>query len=106
MDVHHRFPGIGTAPDPSFVSLWGRRERARVGGAGVWFSDWSTRALLVALNTARTRHSAQAARDLALLVEPAAQVDWDYVALRAVQLARRAGAAGGPRAGGGRGGRW
>ena len=85
VDVHDRFPGIGADPERAFELLWRHREPAQLAHTGVWFPDFTSRALLIALNTARSASSAKARADLARLCEEQAGVEWDLV----VDLARR-----------------
>src|SRR5689334_11774509 len=84
VDLHHRFEGIGLHPEAAFAELWRRREPARLGGQEVWFPDLPSRALLVALNTARS-DSPKARGDLERLVRSATDPDWRTV----IALARR-----------------
>jgi glycosyltransferase involved in cell wall biosynthesis len=84
VDVHERFPGIDAPADEAFEELWRRREPAQLGHRPVWLPDIPTRALLVALNTARSQ-TPQALRDLAKLVAAADDDDWQDV----IALARR-----------------
>lgn len=82
VDVHERFPGIDADPDEAFAQLWRRREPAELAHTRVWFPDLSTRALLVALNTARTPGSPRARTDLDRALGAGSGVDWeDVVAL-------------------------
>lgn len=92
VDVHDRFPGIDGNAETAFAELWRRREPAHLAHVDVWFPDLPTRALLVALNVARTPTS-KALEDLSRLVRAA--VDWELV----VQLAQRIDALSGLRAG-------
>lgn len=85
VDVHHRFPGIGLDPERAFTELWRRREPAQLAHTDVWFPDFTSRALLIALNTARTKDSTKSLGDLARLFEPRSGLEWDLV----VDLARR-----------------
>lgn len=85
VDVHDRFPGIDADPERAFESLWRRREPARLAHTDVWFPDHTSRALLIALNTARSHASRKARTDLARMLEASAGVEWDLV----VDLARR-----------------
>lgn len=84
VDVHDRFPGLDGNGEQVFGELWRRREPASLGHVEVWFPDLPTRALLVALNTARAG-SAQSLDDLARLVAAAEPQDWEDV----IALARR-----------------
>lgn len=85
VDVHHRFPGIGLDPERAFDELWRRREPAQLAHTDVWFPDWTSRALLIALNTARTRESTKSLGDLTRLFDSPPYLEWDLV----VDLARR-----------------
>lgn len=76
VDLHDRFPGVDADPEHAFDELWRRREPAKLAATDVWFPDLSTRALLIALNTARSR-SPKGRRDLERLLR--ADVDWDDV---------------------------
>jgi hypothetical protein len=84
VDVHDRFEGIGADADRAFEVLWRRREPYQLAHIDVWFPDLSTRALLVALNTARSDHAGPR-EDLARLVRTMGQEGWQDV----VWLARR-----------------
>ena len=85
VDVHQRFPGIRADPERAFVELWRRREPDQLAHTDVWFPDLTSRALLVALNTARSPGSVKALGDLERLFTARAGVEWDLV----VDLARR-----------------
>ena len=85
VDVHHRFPGIDADPERAFLELWRRREPDQLAHTDVWFPDFTSRALLVALNTARSPGSVKALGDLGRLFDDRAGVEWDLV----VDLARR-----------------
>jgi hypothetical protein len=87
VDVHDRFPGLDADPDRAFELLWRRREPDELAHTPVWFPDWTSRALICILNTARTRDSAQAMGDLERLVS-CPDVWWDDV----VYLGRQLGA--------------
>lgn len=86
VDVHDRFEGIGLDPDLAFAELWRRREPALLAHTPVWFPDLSSRALLVALNTARSSGSPKAREDLRRLLQVATQEDWDDVVALAGRL--------------------
>lgn len=75
IDVHDRFEGIDRDPGEAFEELWRRREPARLGHVDVWFPDLTTRALLVAVNTAR-QATDKAREDLRRLVASAGDDDW------------------------------
>lgn len=94
VDVHDRFPGLDGEAEKAFRVLWRRREPGRLAHVDVWFPDLSTRALLVVLNSARTR-SPKAQTDLDRLLSETVEVDWEDV----LDLARRLGALTGLRAG-------
>ncbi|UZJ24971.1 nucleotidyltransferase family protein [Rhodococcus antarcticus] len=85
VDLHHRFPGITVPPAQAWSVLWARRVAAELAHLPVWFPDLSTRAVLVALNTARSG-TAQAMLDLERLCGPDATLDWSDVAALADQL--------------------
>jgi hypothetical protein len=87
VDLHVRFPGVGAAPGTAFRALWRRRVADELAGTPVWFPDRSSRALLLVLNTARDPASEQARGDLARLLGPGAEVDWDDVLDLATELA-------------------
>lgn len=78
IDVHDRFLGIGGDPERAFEQLWRRREPDRLGHLEVWFPDLATRALLIALNTART-DTPQAREDLSRLIAGGALDEWHDV---------------------------
>ena len=80
VDVHHRFPGIAVPSADAWALLWARRVPAELAHTPVWFPDLSSRAVLVALNTARSADTAQAREDLRRLCTVDAGVDWDDVA--------------------------
>ena len=84
VDVHDRFPGLDADPERSFELLWRRREPAQLAHTDVWFPDFSSRALLVALNTARTSASPRSLRDLERVLE--AGLDWEDVLALAGRL--------------------
>jgi len=84
VDVHDRFPGVSGDPERVFAELWRRREPATLAHTEVWFPDLPTRALFVALNTARSQNP-QAMGDLARLISAAQPRDWQNV----IALARR-----------------
>lgn len=85
VDVHQRFPGIGADPERAFRELWRHREPDQLAHTDVWFPDLTSRALLVALNAARSPGSVKALGDLERLCTDRADVEWDLV----VDLARR-----------------
>ncbi|MCW2616791.1 MAG: hypothetical protein JWN08_3785 [Frankiales bacterium] len=87
VDLHERFPGMEVDPERAFDELWRRREPAQLAHVDVWFPDLTTRALLIALHTARSTTSPKARTDLLRLLDPASEVDWEDVVL----LARRVG---------------
>lgn len=86
VDVHDRFEGLTLDPERAFAVLWRRREPARLAHVDVWFPDLTSRALIVAVNTARSPRSAQAREDLARLVVEPPLVAWDEVRALARQL--------------------
>ena len=95
VDVHYRFEGIDADPERAFDELWRRREPDQLAHTDVWFPDLTTRALLVALNSARSAGSSKALGDLRRLLDDGAGVEWDLV----VDLARRLDALSALRAG-------
>jgi hypothetical protein len=86
VDLHHRFPGITVPAAQAWSVVWARRVAAELAHLPVWFPDLSTRAVLVALNTARSATTAQALLDLERLCAPEVAVDWADVAALADQL--------------------
>lgn len=84
VDVHHRFEGIHLEPERAFQELWRRREPDVLAHVDVWFPDLPTRALLIALNTARAA-TPKAVEDLRRLIAGAAEDDWESL----IWLARR-----------------
>jgi len=78
VDVHDRFEGIDADPEWAFDQRWRRREPDQLGHVGVWFPDIATRALLIALNTARS-DTPKAREDLARLIRTGDPEDWDEV---------------------------
>ena len=84
VDVHDRFEGIEADPEWAFEQLWRRREPDQLGHVDVWFPDLPTRALLIALNTARDA-TRKAREDLARLITTGDTEGWEDV----VWLARR-----------------
>jgi len=78
VDVHDRFVGIDADPEWVFDQLWRRREPDQLGHIDVWFPDIATRALLIALNTARS-DTPKAREDLARLIRTGDPEDWDEV---------------------------
>ena len=78
VDVHDRFEGIDADPEWAFEQLWRRREPDQLGHVDVWFPDIATRALLIALNTARS-DTPKAREDLARLIRTGDPEDWDEV---------------------------
>ena len=85
VDVHDRFPGLDGDPEQVFSQLWRRREPAELGHVELWFPDLPTRALLIALNTARSP-TPQAREDLRRLVTAAEPQDWSSVIVLARQV--------------------
>jgi hypothetical protein len=88
IDVHHRFEGLDADSRVVFEELWRRREPVTLAHTTAWFPDLATRALLVAVNAARTPHSSKARADLARLIGGSDHDDW----LAVVALGRRVGA--------------
>lgn len=84
VDVHDRFDGIGADAEWAFERLWRRREPDQLGHIDVWFPDLPTRALLIALNTARDG-TPKAREDLSRLITSGDPEGWEDV----VWLARR-----------------
>jgi hypothetical protein len=84
VDVHDRFEGIEADSEQAFELLWSRRQRSRLAHVDVWFPDTPSRALLVAINTARDATS-KAREDLVRLLRTLNEQDWEEV----VDLARR-----------------
>jgi hypothetical protein len=84
VDVHDRFEGIDADPEWAFEQLWRRREADQLAHVDVWFPDLPTRALLIALNTARDANS-KAREDLARLIATGDPDGWADV----MWLARR-----------------
>jgi hypothetical protein len=84
VDLHHRFVGIGLAPERAFQELWRRREPAPLAHVDVWFPDLPSRALLIGLTTARAA-SPKALEDLRRLVAGTTAEDWEAL----IWLARR-----------------
>jgi len=78
VDVHDRFVGIDADPEWVFDQLWRRREPDQLGHIDVWFPDIATRALLIALNTARS-DTPKAREDLARLIRTGDPEDWEEV---------------------------
>jgi hypothetical protein len=78
VDVHDRFEGIDADPEWAFEQLWRRREPEQLGHVDVWFPDIATRALLIALNTARS-DTPKAREDLARMIRTGEPEDWDEV---------------------------
>lgn len=95
VDVHDRFEGMDDDPERTFAELWSRREPVELAHSEVIFPDLPTRALLVALNTARSSGSRRSRQDLSRLVASANATDWEDV----IALARRVNALPGLRAG-------
>lgn len=84
VDLHHRFVGISLDPERAFQELWRRREPAVLAHVDVWFPDLPTRALLIALNTARSA-TPKALEDLRRLLAETSEDDWESL----IWLARR-----------------
>lgn len=83
VDLHRRFEGIGLDPEAAFEVMWRRRQPLTLAHVDVWAPDLITRALLVALNTARSQND-QSTEDLRRLLSSASNEDWsDVVALAA-----------------------
>ena len=81
IDVHERFIGIELPADDAFELLWRRRVPATFAHIDAWAPDLPSRALLVALNTARSQND-QSREDLRRLVASADADDWrELVAL-------------------------
>lgn len=85
VDVHDRFPGIQLDPERAFALLWRRREPAQLAHSAVWFPDLTSRAVIVALNTARSGTSPRTLADLDRLLA-ASDVDWEDVVALAGRL--------------------
>ena len=78
VDIHDRFEGIDADPEWAFEQLWRRREPEQLAHVDVWFPDIATRALLIALNTARS-DTPKAREDLARMIRTGEPEDWDEV---------------------------
>jgi hypothetical protein len=87
IDVHDRFVGIDLDAERAFDELWRRREPDQLAHVDVWFPDVPTRALLVALNVART-DSPKSREDLTRLIASAEDRDWENL----IALAERVSA--------------
>ena len=94
VDVHQWFEGIDLCPDDAFELLWSRRVTDDFAHVDAWVPDLPSRALILVLNTARSR-TEQSLEDLRRVIASADDDDWAEV----VGLAHRLRALPGLRAG-------
>lgn len=85
VDLHHRFEGLDSDPDRTFAELWRRREPVQLAHVDVWFPDLTSRALLVAVNAARSSGE-QPLSDLRRVLAAAGEQEWDLVVALAADL--------------------
>ena len=83
--MHDRFDGIDTDPERAFEQLWRRREPEQLAHVDVWFPDLPTRALLIALNTARDANP-KTREDVSRLISAGDPQGWEDVMWLATQL--------------------
>lgn len=64
IDLHHRFPGIGTEPQRAFDLLWAAREQVTIAGHDLPTPAHGAHALLILLHAARGRGEPRARDDV------------------------------------------